>query len=128
MDAVVAEAGGAPRVRIALSRDAGDSFAAPVDVAGGTTQLGRVDVAFDGRQAVVTWLEESGDGQRLQVARYHPDLAKRWQQVEVAKLQGRGLGTGFPKLALRDGVAYLAWTELVDGRSRLHGARFAPAR
>ena len=115
-------------MRIALSRDAGDGFSAPIDVASGATQLGRADVAFDGRQVVVAWLEESGDGQRLQFARYSPDLAKRWQQVEVAKLQGRGLGTGFPKLALRDGVAYLAWTELVDGRSRLHGARFAPAR
>jgi len=130
-DVVVAwytEGGGAPRVRLALSRDAGDRFSAPVDVAGGAAQLGRVDVAFDGRQAVVTWLEERGGGQRLQFARYSPDLAKRWQQVEVAKLQGRGLGTGFPKLALRDGVAYVAWTELVDGRSQLHGAKFAPAR
>ena len=43
----------------------------------------------------------------------------------MAKLQGRGRGTGFPKLALRDGVAYLAWTDLVDGRTQLQGARFA---
>lgn len=121
-------AGDAPRVRIALSRDAGDSFSAPVDVASGAAQLGRVDVAFDGRQAVVSWLEEGAGGQRLQFARYRADLGSELQRAEVATLQGRGLGTGFPKLALRDGVAYLAWTGLVDGRSQLHGARFAPAR
>lgn len=129
-DVVVAwytEAGGTPRVRIAVSRDAGDSFAAPVDVASGAAQLGRVDVALDGGQALVAWLEEDAAGQRLQLARYTPELGRKLQQVEVT-LQGRGRGTGFPKLALRDGVAYLAWTDLVDGRSRLQGARFAPAR
>jgi hypothetical protein len=120
------EAGGAPRVRAAVSNDAGDRFAAPVEVAGGAAQLGRVDVAFDGRQAFVAWLEEDAGGQRLQLARYSADLSKKLQQLEVAKLQGRGRGTGFPKLALRDGIAYLAWTDLVDGRTRLQGARFAP--
>ena len=130
-DVVVAwytEAGGSPRVRVAVSHDAGDSFAAPVDVATGAAQLGRVDVALDGDQALVAWLEEDAGGQRLQLVRYRPDLGKQLQQLEVAKLQGRGRGTGFPKLALRDGVAYLAWTDLVDGRQRLQGARLAPAR
>ena len=122
------EAGGGPRVRVAVSRDAGESFAAPVDVATGAAQLGRVDVALDGGQALVAWLEEDAGGQRLQLARYSRDLGRQLQQVEVAKLQGRGRGTGFPKLALRDGVAYLAWTDLVDGRPQLQGARFAPAR
>jgi hypothetical protein len=129
-DALVAwytEAGGAPRVRAAVSNDAGDRFAAPVDIAAGASQLGRVDVAFDGRQALVAWLEEDARGQRLQLARYSADLSRKLQQLEVAKLQGRGRGTGFPKLALRDGVAYLAWTDLVEGRTRLRGARFAPS-
>lgn len=126
-DVVVAwytEGGGGPRVRLSVSRDAGDTFSAPVDVAAGKAQLGRVDVAFDGRQAVVAWLEEAGGGQRLQLARYSADLKAKWQQVEVAPLAGRGLATGFPKLALRDGVAYLAWADVADGRARLHGARF----
>ena len=119
------ESGGMPRVRMAVSGDAGDTFAAPVEVAGGAAQLGRVDVAFDGRQAFVAWLEEDAGGQRLRLARYSADLKQKLQQFEVATLQGRGRGTGFPKLALRDGVAYLAWTDLVDGRAQLHGARFA---
>lgn len=128
-NAVVAwytEAGGTPRLRLARSTDAGDSFDAPRELAAGDAQLGRVDVAFDGRQAVVAWMEEAGGRQRLRLARYDGTLAKELQRVEVATLQGTGRGTGFPKVALRDGVAYVAWTDIVDARPRLQGARFAP--
>ena len=47
-------------------------------------------------------------------------------RVKVADLAGRGRGTGFPRLKLRDGQAWLAWTEIVDGSPRLRGARVAP--
>ena len=88
--------------------------------------MGRVDVAFDGRQVVLAWLREDASGQSLQLARYTPDLSKQLQKLEVAKLQGRGRATGFPKVALRDGIAHLVWTDVVDGRPQLHGAVLAP--
>ena len=119
------EAGGQPLLKLARSTDAGASFAAPVEVDRGAALLGRVDVAFDGQQAVLAWLREDGNGQSLQLARYNADLSKPLQRLEVARLQGRGRGTGFPKLALRDGIAYLAWTDVVDGRPQLRGAMLA---
>lgn len=127
-DAVVAwysEGDGAPAVRIARSGDAGDSFAAPVVVARGQDVLGRVDAALDGQQAWVAWLREDEANQTLMLARYSTDLSKELQRIEVASLQGRGRATGFPKLVVHADVAWLVWTDVIDGVAQLQGARIA---
>jgi hypothetical protein len=124
-DAVVAwytATGDVPALKIARSTDAGDRFAAPVLVDRGDAVQGRVDVALEGRQAWVLWLREDDGGQSLWLARYAADLSRELQRLEVARLQGRGRGTGFPKLALRGEVAYVVWTDVVGGKPRLHGA------
>lgn len=124
-DVVVAwytAAGNVPTLKIARSIDAGDHFSAPVTVDRGDAVQGRVDVAFDGTQAWMSWLREDAAGQSLWLARFDATLARELQRLEIAKLQGRGRGTGFPKLALRDGVAHLVWTDVVDGKPRLQGA------
>ena len=131
-DAVVAwysAANDAPKVQLARSGDAGDSFAAPVQVDAGEAVHGRVDVALDAQQAWVIWLREDAGGQQsLWLARYAPDLSRELSRTEVAKLQGRGRGTGFPKLAVRDGEAFVVWTDIVAGVPQLQGMRVAPPR
>lgn len=129
-DAVVAwysAAGGTPKVQLARSGDAGDRFADAVVVDEGEAVQGRVDVALDAGQAWVAWLREDGAGQSLWLARYAPDLSRELSRTEVAKLQGRGRGTGFPKLAVRNGEAFLVWTDIVGGAPQLHGVRVVPA-
>lgn len=116
-----------PRLQIARSQDAGDSFAAPVVVDKGEAVQGRADVALDAKHAWVAWLREDGKGQSLWLARYAPDLSRELARIEIAKLQGRGRGTGFPKLAVRDGEAFLLWTDIVNGVPQLHGARIKAA-
>lgn len=128
-DAVVAwytAAGDKPAVKLARSDDAGDSFAAPVTLDSGEAVQGRVDVALDERAAWALWLREDGGGQSLMLARYAPDLSKQLEKVEVAKLQGRGRGTGFAQLALRGGRAYVVWTDIAEGTAALHGAIYTP--
>ena len=117
------EGDGAPAVRIARSSDAGDSFAAPVVVERGQAVLGRVDAAIDGEQAWVAWLREDSTRQTLMLARYSADLGQELQRLEVAQLQGRGRATGFPKLVVHAGVAWLVWTDVIDGVAQLKGAR-----
>lgn len=119
-------AGDVPTVKLARSGDAGDSFAAPVVLDRGDAVQGRVDVALDAGAAWVLWLREDTSGQSLWLARYAPDLSRQLQKMEVAKLQGRGRATGFPKLALRDGRAYIVWTDITDGAASLRGAIFTP--
>jgi hypothetical protein len=116
-------AGDMPTLKLVRSHDDGDHFAAPLTVDRGEAVQGRVDVAFDADAAWVTWLREDANGQSLQLARYSLDLSRQLQRIEVAKLQGRGRGTGFPQLALHAGGAVVAWTDVIDGKPRLRAAR-----
>ncbi len=121
-------AGDVPTVKLARSGDAGDTFAAPVVLDSGAAVQGRIDVALDADAAWALWLREGAGGQSLMLARYAPDLSRKLESVEVAKLQGRGRGTGFPQLALRDGSAYVVWTDIVDRATGLRGAVYTPKR
>ena len=120
------EAGGTPSVRVARSEDAGDSFAAPVTLDEGEAVQGRVALALDATQAWILRIREDAAGQSLWLSRRTADLKREYQRLEVAKLQGRGRGTGFPKIALRGGDAYVAWTDVADGSPRLHGVVVGP--
>jgi hypothetical protein len=120
------EAGGKPSVRIARSGDAGDTFGAPVTLDEGEQAQGRVALALDATQAWILWIREDASGQSLWLSRRTPDLKREYQRLEVAKLQGRGRGTGFPKIALRGGDGYVAWTDIEGGVPRLHGVVIGP--
>jgi hypothetical protein len=114
---------GVALVRAAHSGDAGTTFAAPVELDRGEAVLGRVDVALGDGQAWLLWLREDGDGQSLWLSRRTPDLATEYQRLQVARLEGRGHGTGFPQLQVANGVAHVVWTDVVDGVAQLRGAR-----
>lgn len=116
-------ASGQPTLNLAYSNNAGDTFAAPVAVDRGDAVQGRTDVALDANTAWVAWLREDASGQSLWLTRYAPDLSRELSRVEVAKLSAHGRGTGFPKLAVRGGEAFLVWTDSVGGVPQLHGAR-----
>lgn len=126
-DAIVAwytAAGGESKVQVARSRDAGASFGAPVVLDRGEPVQGRVEAALGADAAWVLWLrEDRQEGQTLWLARLAPDLSRELQRLRVARLQGRGRGTGFAQLAVGDGAVYVVWTELAGGAARLRGAR-----
>ncbi len=115
-----------PRVRMAFSRDAGDTFAAPVEVDAGPAVQGRVAVAAGDDAVWLAWIREDAQGQSLQVARYAPDLSRETARATVAKLQGRGRATGFPQLAAEGDAVRVVWTDIANGVARLHGARIGP--
>jgi hypothetical protein len=130
-DAIVAwftAAGEQPRVLLARSGDAGDTWSAPVVLDQGEAVQGRVSVALDDDQAWVLWVREDKDGQSLWLSRRTPDFAKEQQRLQVEKQQGRGQATGFPQLALQHGNAHVVWTDVVDGAPQMRGAIVAPPR
>ena len=115
-----------PLVQVARSTDAGASFRPPVVLDQGSAVQGRTAIAIDDTQAWILWIREDAGGQSLWLSRRTPDLSTELQRLEVAKLQGRGRATGYPQIVLRDGVAHVAWTDIVDGVSRLRGAIVSP--
>ena len=119
-------AGRAPSVRLARSTDAGASFGGMREVAAGEAQQGRVDLAADASGVWMSWVQETGGRQSLWLARFGAALDAEHFRVKVADITGRGRGTGFPRMQLRGGEAWLAWTEVVDGQPRLRGARVRP--
>lgn len=116
-------AGDMPKVRIAYSQDAGDSFSSPVELDSGMEVQGRVGIAADGDAVWVSWSREDADGQSLWLARYDTGLGKELQRIQVAKLQGRGRATGFAQLVAHGNGTNLVWTDVVDGKPALRGAR-----
>ncbi len=117
-------AGNVPMLKLARSTDAGDSFAAPLVLDRGEAVQGRIDVALDAANAWALWVREDAVVQSLWLARLTPDLSRELQRIEVAKLQGRGRATGFPQLVLREGDAYLVWTDVLGGKPQLRGMRY----
>lgn len=114
---------GLPTVRFARSRDGGATFDPAIDPASSADVLGRIDVASGADGAWVTWLTESGAGQALHAAHVAPSASATDRVVDVAKLTGRGRGTGWPKLVATDDGMRVVWTDVVDGAPVLRGAR-----
>jgi len=118
--------GKTPSIRLAASRDAGASFGPMRQVELGPAQQGRVDLAADASGVWLSWMEEVGGIQSVWLARFDADLATEQFRRQVAQVRGRGRATGFPRLQLQDGAAWLAWTEIVAGKPRLRGAVVRP--
>jgi hypothetical protein len=114
--------GDEPRVRIAHSRDDGAHFSAPIELSRGEAAMGRVDVAVDDAAVAVIWLDEDAKRQSLWLARFPRVLSGAGERIRIATLP-RGRGTGFPRIALADGVAHVVWTDIVDKQPRLRGAK-----
>ena len=111
-----------PRVRMAFSKDAGDTFAAPVEVDAGPAVQGRVAVAAGDDAVWLAWIREDAQGQSLQLARYAPDLSGEIARSTVARMQGRGRPTGFPQMVAEGSDVRLVWVDIVEGAPRLFGA------
>jgi hypothetical protein len=115
-----------PVLRLARSRDDGVHFDPPRVLMRGPHVLGRVDLAIDADALYVAWLSEDARTQSLWLARlpHAAGEAETPAPAHVADL-ARGRGTGFPRLALRDGIAHLVWTDIRDKAPLLRGARVA---
>ena len=97
-----------PRVRVAFSGDAGETFGEPIRVDDGNP-AGRVDVLVlpDG-SAIVSWLEKLSGGGGVRVRRVRPN-GKRGHSLTVAPA-GTARSTGFPQMVRVGGALVFAWT------------------
>jgi len=117
-----------PRVQLASSRDGGAHFGEPLVLDKGRHVDGRVALAVDEDNAWALWLREEFGGSSLWLARLAPDLSQERERARIAMLKARGGASGYPKLALRNGTAYIVWTDVDGALTQLQGARFVPKR
>ncbi len=97
------------RVKLAFSRNAGETFDSPVRIDGGTP-AGRVDVALlpDG-SALVSWVERvGGDVAAVRARRVRRDGTLSLPVTIATSSAARA--SGFPRMAIADKHAVFAWT------------------
>jgi hypothetical protein len=111
-DVVVAWYTGAadsPRVRVAFSTDAGDSFGPPITVDDGYP-IGRVDVLLmQAGTALVVWLERVGEDAEVRARLVSTGGERGAARTVAATTAGRS--GGFPRMARHGDSVMLAWTE-----------------
>lgn len=104
--------GSGPKVQIAFSEDAGESFGPPREIDSGRP-MGRVDLAWDGAgRAIVSWVEGGGEQAEIRMRWVSPEGAAGEPKVVAHTSPSRA--SGFPRLARIDADLYLAWVDIPD--------------
>lgn len=105
-------AGDEPRVLVAFSRDSGRTLGPPLRVDDGGA-VGRVDLAWlDDDRVLVTWLADRRSGAGIMLRSVGPG-GSLGPALEVAKASA-DRSSGFPRLAVLDGAAFVARTDTAD--------------
>ena len=105
-----------PRVQLAVSNDGGATFGKPVLIDTGKP-LGRVDLALDGTDAIVSWMSLVGDNAVIRLRRVSAKGKVGIPMAVAATSAARG--SGFPRLAVLGGRLYVAWVEEGDQGRRV---------
>jgi hypothetical protein len=109
-----------PRIRVSISRDGGNTFPAPVDLAAGNV-AGYVDIAFMASSAfAVSWVESAADGHLVRVSSLTADGA-RGDTITVAQTGALSV----PQMEYRQGELIMAWTGIMDEEPRIATASIA---
>ena len=114
-----------PSVRIAHSKNAGDSFEPMREVASQNVQ-GRVDILADKNSVWLSWMEEKSGTQIVWLAQYSHDLKTEMQRFSLPSVTGSGRATGFPRMVLAQNKIHMVWTDNVNGKPQLRGLIVTP--
>jgi hypothetical protein len=115
-------AGERPRVRLAMSSDAGASFGTPAEL-DGASPAGRVSVVIAGNgDAIASWVAVEGKAAAIRVARVTPDgrLGKPFTVAPTSLARSSGV----PKIERFGETLLVAWVEAGEP-FRLRAARVA---
>jgi hypothetical protein len=114
-----------PAVRIAYSKNAGDSFEPMREIATQNVQ-GRVDILADNDSVWLSWMEEKNGTQKVWLAQYSHDLKTEKQRFSLPSVIGNGRATGFPRMAVMKHKIHMVWTDIVGGKPQLRGIIVTP--
>ncbi|MGM5471208.1 exo-alpha-sialidase [Flavobacteriaceae bacterium LMO-SS05] len=97
-----------PTVKLAFSNNNGETFDAPL-ILGKTSPLGRVDLELlDEHTALVTWMDMIEGNTDIQMQRI--DITGARSNLLTLAKTSDDRSSGFPKIVVKDDIAYLAYT------------------
>jgi hypothetical protein len=100
-----------PTIKHAVSTNFGDNFNTPVIITE-NAPLGRVDIKLlDAQTSVISWMETVEDKTVIYLQKIYVDGTKS-EQIEVTETS-ENRSSGFPRLTIKDGDAYITWTDEV---------------
>lgn len=100
------------KVQVAISTDSGANFNPPIRIDDGNP-LGRIDLIFDNKKLIVSWLEnKEAEKGIIRVAKIKEDglIEKRLTVTQTSISRS----SGFPILEKLDNRLIMAWTEIID--------------
>ena len=101
-----------PKVQLALSSDSGDSFSAPIIVAGSETN-GRVGTAMlDSGDIVVSWIDTANRNAVIMLSHFSAE-GKFLESIEIAQTSA-SRRSGFPIIESVANTVYVSWTDIND--------------
>ena len=104
--------GGNPKVKLALSSDAGASFLPAITLSEENTN-GRVGIAMlADRSLVVSWMETEGETAKILLGHYTPQGALKEKFTVAESTSSRS--SGFPVITNSGNSVYMAWTEVSE--------------
>ncbi|EAZ80350.1 hypothetical protein [Algoriphagus machipongonensis] len=111
-----------PKVKVAFSRNAGESFSAPIQVSG-SDALGRVDVALlDDHSAILTWMETEGEETYFKAAKVTD--GGMGNPIQITPIDP-ARKSGFPQMEIFKENIYFAWTEVIGDQNQVKTASLA---
>ncbi|RFF26294.1 hypothetical protein DZK25_12905 [Wenzhouxiangella sp. 15181] len=114
---------GAPQVRVAVSKDSGESFDL-IDTLGEGTAQGRVDLARSEHGFLLSWIDQEDRSGVLRLVGYDWRGEQQWGE-RIGGLDA-GRASGFPRLGIQSGCRpVVAWTGRHNGERRVRVVRLA---
>jgi hypothetical protein len=110
-----------PRVQVAFSDNAGETFGMPIRVDNGNA-IGRVDiVSLDASNAAVLWMEPKGNETLIQLAKVS-NSGKVNTPITISKTLNER-ASGFPQVEKVGQFLFISWTSLGEAQSIIKMAK-----
>jgi hypothetical protein len=102
-----------PSVKVVFSNNNGKTFNEPIEI-GDVIPSGRVDIELlEDNSALVSWMDTVEGKTNIQLQR----VAKNGKLSNILTLaeSSESRSSGFPRMVLKDNLAYLTWTKVNEG-------------
>lgn len=101
-----------PKVKVVFSNNNGETFETPIQI-GDVDLLGRVDIELlEDNSALVSWMDVVNDNTVIQLQRVHQDGTV--SKIITLTESSESRSSGFPRMVIKDKLAYLSWTHVGD--------------